>query len=128
MGYMLTHIGIEANPDKCKAAIDMRSPQNVKEIQRLAIRLASLSRFLPKSAEKTRPFFQLLKKPKEFKWTEDCEKAFGELKQFLTSPPILTRPQLGKDMYPYLFVNDHVISAVIIQEEEKQLMLVCRIL
>lgn len=68
----------------------MRSPQNVKEIQRLSGRLASLSRFLLKYAEKARPFFQLLKKPKEFRWTEDCEKAFVELKQFLASPSILT--------------------------------------
>nr|KYP31996.1 Transposon Ty3-G Gag-Pol polyprotein [Cajanus cajan] len=51
LGFMITCQGIEANPDKCQALINMRSPQNHKEVQRLAGRLASLSRFIPKMAE-----------------------------------------------------------------------------
>nr|KYP55843.1 Retrovirus-related Pol polyprotein from transposon opus [Cajanus cajan] len=43
LGFMLSARGIEANPDKCRAVIDMRSPQNVKEVQRLAGRLTTLS-------------------------------------------------------------------------------------
>ena len=35
MGFMITHHGIKANPEKCRAITDMRSPKNVKEIQRL---------------------------------------------------------------------------------------------
>lgn len=50
LGFMLTHKGIEANPDKCKAIIEMRRPTNVKEMQRLAGRLASLSCFLSRLA------------------------------------------------------------------------------
>ncbi|RDX98137.1 hypothetical protein CR513_18988, partial [Mucuna pruriens] len=33
LGFMLTKRGIEANPEKCRAVISMRSPQNVKEVQ-----------------------------------------------------------------------------------------------
>ncbi|RDY11238.1 Retrovirus-related Pol polyprotein from transposon opus, partial [Mucuna pruriens] len=33
LGYMLTERGIEANPEKCRTVINMRSPQNVKEVQ-----------------------------------------------------------------------------------------------
>jgi len=52
---MLTHRGIEANPEKCKAITEMRSPSVLKEIQWLIGRLTSLSRFVPKLAERTRP-------------------------------------------------------------------------
>jgi len=35
LGFMLTARGIEANPDKCAAIVEMRSPKNLKEVQRL---------------------------------------------------------------------------------------------
>lgn len=68
IGFMLTYRGIEANPDKCKAIIALRSPKNVNEFQKLIRRLVclsfslSLSQFLPKMAKKEKPFFKLLKK------------------------------------------------------------------
>ena len=62
LGFMLTQRGIEANPEKCKAIIEMRSPTNIKEVQRLIGRLTVISRFLPKLAEQTQPIIQLLKK------------------------------------------------------------------
>nr|KYP48628.1 Retrovirus-related Pol polyprotein from transposon opus [Cajanus cajan] len=52
LGFMITSRGIEANPEKCKAIIQMQSPQTVKEVQRLAGRLVSLFRFIPTLAEK----------------------------------------------------------------------------
>jgi len=47
LGFMLTHRKIEANPDKCRTITEMRSPQNVKEMQQLISRLTALSRFVP---------------------------------------------------------------------------------
>ncbi|XP_072076442.1 uncharacterized protein [Arachis hypogaea] len=46
LGFLLTCRGIEANPDKCRAVLDMASPKTVKEVQRLTGRLAALSRFI----------------------------------------------------------------------------------
>lgn len=42
LGFMLTSRGIEANPDKCRAIIEMRCLSSVKEVQRLPGRVASL--------------------------------------------------------------------------------------
>jgi len=50
LGFMLTQRGIEVNPKKCKAIIEMRSPTTIKEVQRLIGRLTAISRFLPKLA------------------------------------------------------------------------------
>jgi len=60
MGFMLTHRGIEANPEKCWAITEMKNLENVKEIQKLIGQLTTLSRFVPKLAEKTKPIIQLL--------------------------------------------------------------------
>jgi len=51
--FMLTQRDIEANPEKCNAIIEMRSPNNVKEVQCLIGRLTAISHFLPKLAEQT---------------------------------------------------------------------------
>ena len=73
LGFVLTQRDIEANPEKCKAIIEMRSPTTVKEVQRLIGRLTAISRFLPKLAEQTQPIIQLLKKSTRFTCTDDCE-------------------------------------------------------
>jgi len=89
---MLTQRGIEANPEKCKAIIEMHSPTTIKEVQCLIGRLTAISRFLPKLVEQTQPIVQLLKKSTRFRWTNDYEQIFQKPKTTLTSPPILHKP------------------------------------
>nr|XP_025674348.1 uncharacterized protein LOC112775091 [Arachis hypogaea] len=116
LGFMLTSRGIEANPKKCKAVLNMTSPKTVKEVQQLAGRIAALSRFLPAVANRSYHFFQTFSKGKKFAWTDECENSFTELKQLLTSPPILQRPETGKPLYLYLSVFNHAISSVLVTE------------
>lgn len=59
---MLTERGIEANPNRCRAVLEMRSPQGLKEVQRLVGRLTSLSRFIPRLAERIRLIIKIMKK------------------------------------------------------------------
>ena len=61
LGFMVTQRGIEANPEKIKAILDMKHPSNKKEVQRLTGRVAALSRFISKSAERCLPFFKVLR-------------------------------------------------------------------
>ena len=62
LGFIVNNRGIEENPDKIKAMLDMQPPSNTKEIQRLTGRITALSRFVSRSSDKCRPFFQVLKK------------------------------------------------------------------
>ena len=57
LGFIVNSRGIEANPDKIKAVLDMQPPSNTKEIQRLTGRIAALSRFVSRSSEKCQHFF-----------------------------------------------------------------------
>ena len=52
LGFIVNSLGIEANPKKIKATIDMRPPLNTKEIQYLTGRIAALSRFVSRSSDK----------------------------------------------------------------------------
>ena len=67
----------------------------MKEVQQLTGRLAALSRFMSAGGEKGHPYFQCLKRNSRFVWTKECEEAFVKLKEYLASPPVLCKPQVG---------------------------------
>ena len=75
LGYMMTHRGIEVNPNQIRAINNLEPPRNPKEVQKLT-GMAALNRFISRSAERCRPFFLLLHKWKEFQWSEECVTAF----------------------------------------------------
>ena len=62
LGFMVESRGIEANPDKIKVVLDIHTPSNNKEIQRLTGRIVAMSRFVSRSNDKCQPFFQVLKR------------------------------------------------------------------
>ena len=76
LGYMITHKGIEVNPDQIKAINDLRTPWNSKEVLKLTGMAAALNRFISRSADRCRLFFLLINKWKNFEWTEECARAF----------------------------------------------------
>ena len=70
LGYMVTHKGIEVNPDQIKAINNLRSPRNPKEVQKITGMAAALNRFISRSADRCRPFFLLINKWKGFECIE----------------------------------------------------------
>ncbi|XP_074342020.1 uncharacterized protein LOC141679418 [Apium graveolens] len=70
LGFIVNHRGIEANPAKIKALLDMKSPTNVKQVQSLTGRIAALNRFVSKSSDRCKEFFKAIKLAgKDFVWT-----------------------------------------------------------
>lgn len=66
LGYLVTHQGIEVNLDQILALQNLKSLRNPKEVQRLTKMTTALNWSISQSANKCRPFFQLLKKWKDF--------------------------------------------------------------
>nr|XP_025664335.1 uncharacterized protein LOC112762688 [Arachis hypogaea] len=120
LGFMITQRGVEANPEKCRAVLEMTSPKNLKDIQKLTGRLTALSRFLGASAQKATPFFKLMKKGAPFKWETECEEAFQHFKSVLAEPPILTKPQTGETLYLYLSISEEALAAALVRENDKK--------
>nr|KYP73559.1 Transposon Ty3-I Gag-Pol polyprotein [Cajanus cajan] len=118
LGFMLSIRGIEANPDKCQAVLDMKSPGTLKEVQKLAGRLTSLSRFLPRLAPIAQPILFLLKKAERFSWNQECEESFQQFKKRLGAPPVLTKPTSGLDVVVYLAISNHSVGVVLVQENQ----------
>ena len=114
LGFMVSQRGIEANPDKIQAILDMEPPKNIKEVQSLTGRVAALNRFVSKATDKCLPFFKILRKA--FEWTNQCQKAFQDLKVYLTTAPLLSPSIPGEELYLYLAVSPHAVSSALIRE------------
>jgi hypothetical protein len=121
LGFLVSHRGIEANPDKVRAIEAMRPPARLKDVQRLTGSLAALSRFILRLAERALPFFKLMRGSGPFSWTEEAERAFQEMKQYLTSLPVLVAPDPGETLFLYLAATAEVISMVLVTERSEHL-------
>jgi hypothetical protein len=116
LGYLVSQRGIEVNPEKVRAVLEMQPPRTTKQLQQLTGRVASLNRFISRSTDKCLPFFKILKKA--FVWDSKCEEAFGNLKEYLMNPPLLSRPVEGEVLYMYLAVSSLTVSSALIREDK----------
>lgn len=87
----------------------------IKEVQRLAGRVAALNRFISRSIDKCLPFFKTLHKA--FEWMEQCEDTFLQLKKYLGSVPLLSRTITGEELYLYLAVSATAMSSALVRED-----------
>jgi ribonuclease HI len=115
LGFMVSQRGIEANPEKIQAVLDMHPPRTTKQLQQLTGRIAALNRFISRSTDKCLPFFKILRKA--FIWGEECEEAFERLKEYLSNPPLLSRATEGEILYLYLAVSPSAVSSALIRED-----------
>ena len=76
---------------------------------------AALNWFISRLANRCRPFFLLLNKWKGFKWTEDCSSAFQQLKEYLSRPPIMSRPEVDEVLFAYIVVVSYVVSLMLVR-------------
>ncbi|KAJ9541934.1 hypothetical protein OSB04_028440 [Centaurea solstitialis] len=116
----MTQRGIEASLDQVKAITELQSPRNVKEVQKLTGHVAALNRFISRSSDKCHLFYNVLRKNQGFLWTNEHERALQDLKQYMVSPPLLTKPVEGESLQLYLAVSNNATSAVLIREEDQQ--------
>lgn len=117
LGFMVKCRGIKANPNKIRAVIKMEPRQTMKEVQQLTWRIAALNHFVSKVTDNCLPFFKILKKVSKFDWTPKCQEAFLRLKEYLSQPLLLSKPQPREDLYLYLAVSSAAVNAMLIREE-----------
>nr|GEX67298.1 reverse transcriptase domain-containing protein [Tanacetum cinerariifolium] len=101
LGYKVNADRLRVCPNKVEAVLSFPSPKCLKNVQRLNGKLASLNRFLSKSAKKSLPFFKTLKK--------------SEL-------PMLTTPKEKEELVIYLAAAKEAVSAVLMMERDRKQM------
>ncbi|GJV46794.1 reverse transcriptase domain-containing protein [Tanacetum coccineum] len=122
---MVNTKGIKICPDKVDTVLSLQSPKCLKDVHKLNGKLASLNRFLAKSAEKSLPFFKTLKKctkKSDFLWTEEAEAAFKQMKEHIAKLPMLTAPEEQEELIVYMAASKEAVSAVLMTEKEARQM------
>ncbi|KAL6219258.1 hypothetical protein ACLB2K_012464 [Fragaria x ananassa] len=118
-GFMVSERGIEANPEKIQAILDMTVPSTRNEVQCLTGRLVALARFISRLTDKCNPLFQLLKSQykENVTWGLEHDDAFNNIKAYLAAVPLLSKPVPGEVLYLNLVVSATAISAALTRHE-----------
>ncbi|GJY52981.1 reverse transcriptase domain-containing protein [Tanacetum coccineum] len=125
LGYKVNTKGLKVCPDKVDAVLSLSSPKCLKDVQKLNGKLASLNRFLAKSAEKSLPLFKTLKrctKKSDFHWTTEAEEAFKQMKQLIAELHMLMAPMEKEELIVYLAATKEMGSAILMTKREAKQM------
>nr|GEU63416.1 hypothetical protein [Tanacetum cinerariifolium] len=124
LGYKVDANGLRVCPDKAEAILNLPSTKCLKDVQKLNGKLASLNRFLSKSAEESLSFFKTLKKcakKSDFQWTAEAEMTFKQMKRLIAELPMLTATKEKEELIMYLAAAKEAISVLMMKRDGKQM-------
>ena len=116
LGHVISGEGIVVDPTKVVTVKNWEAPTTVGEIQSFLGLAGYYRRFIENFSRIAKPMTELLKKDTKFKWTEDCEASFQELKKRLVTAPVLILPDIRKDYEVYCNASHRGLGAVLMQE------------
>ncbi|GAU40248.1 hypothetical protein TSUD_219590 [Trifolium subterraneum] len=118
LSFIVSQKGIEVDPDKVRSIREIPAPQTEKQVRGFLGRLNYISRFISHMTATCGPIFKLLRKIQGIVWTEDCQKAFDSIKEYLMEPLILIPPVEGRPLIMYLTVLEESMGCVLGQQDE----------
>ena len=118
LGHIISRRGIEVDPKKIEAVLKWEPPTNVSEVRSFLGLAGYYRRFVEGFSIIAGPMTKLLRKDVKFLWSDKCQRSFEELKQRLTSAPVLTLPSGREGFVIYcnilalktLILTHHMIS------------------
>ena len=126
LGHIVSANGIEADPSKVQAVKEMKSPTDLKELQRFLGMTGYYRKFIEGYAGVAQPLYHLLRKKNKWNWTDNQERAFKELIEKLVSAPILRLPNPSKPMKVYTDASGHALGAILAQVDNEGREYVCQ--
>ena len=88
----------------------------MRDVQKLTGRIVALNRFIPRSADRSLPFFKTLRSSSKFKWGEEQKKAFRELQNYLENLTKMTLPNPEEALLLYTSASQTAVSAALVVE------------
>eukprot|EP00253_Pinus_taeda_P029921 PITA_29921 len=121
LGHIISGEGISVDPEKVKAIMDWPIPKNAHEIRSFMGLAGYYRRFVEGFSKIAKPITTLQCKGVKYEWTEECNKAFSELKRLLTSTPILRVPDMDKDFTVCTDASKQGLGAVLMQDRSNSI-------
>jgi hypothetical protein len=116
LGHVISVRGVSVDLGKVKEVLNWRPPTDVSENRSFLILAGYYHRFIQDFSKIAKPMTQLIKKGKEFKWTQDCQDSFEELKKCLTIVPVLGLPDVFKKLDKYCDASRRGLGCMLMQD------------
>ncbi|CAH9101779.1 unnamed protein product [Cuscuta epithymum] len=117
LGHVVSKQGVSVDPSKVAAVRDWSRPKNAKEVRSFLGLAGYYRKFVEGFSAIALPLTTLTRKGKNFEWTDRCEKSFQELKNRLTSAPVLALPEGKEGFVIYTDASKMGLGAVLMQNE-----------
>lgn len=119
LGYCLSVEGLSPMPDKVKAIQNFPRPRNQKQLKGFLGLTNFYNRFTSRYAETTSLLIQLLKKERNFKWTEQHDRQFKLVKELFIDTVILKHPDLKKQYYLQTDASNYALGGQLFQYDDE---------
>ncbi|KAJ8720901.1 hypothetical protein PYW08_006366 [Mythimna loreyi] len=117
LGHVITQDGVSPDYDKVQAIVDMKPPQNLKQLRTYLQTCSWFRKFVPNFSAIAEPLTRLTKKNQTWVWEAEQATAYEELKQRLTSAPILVQADYSQPFVLRTDASNYALGAVLLQGE-----------
>jgi hypothetical protein len=117
LGNIILKDGIVVDTKKIEPIREWSTPKNVTKFISFMVLAGYYKRFIVGFLRIVHPITSLQRKEKKFQWTKDCERSFQQLKQLLTSAPILRIAYLNEDFAVCIDACKEGLGGVLSQNE-----------
>ena len=118
LGHVVSNKGVATDPSKTDKVAHWPAPTSQRDVQQFLGLANYYRRFVKNFATIAKPLHRLTEKNAPFKWTEECQASFEELRQRLTSAPVLAFPDFSREFILDTDASDVGIGAVLSQQGE----------
>ena len=119
LGHIISHDGVEPDPDKIKSIMDTEPPKDIKQLRTFLGLTGYYRRFIKNYSELAQPFTSLLRKGAHFSWDSKKDLHFKELKDKLMCSPILALPNFNKPFQLETDASNFALGSVLSQKSEE---------
>ena len=116
IGHILTSEGVQADPGKVQAILEMTKPTDVAGVRRILETVNYLAKFLPHLSQISEPLRELTRNGQPFEWDKPHDDAFLEIKKLISMPPVLKYYEPNKDLTLQCDASEHGLGTALIQE------------
>ena len=115
LGHVISDEGISVDDNKVSAIQSMGPPQNIRDVRSFLGMTSYYRKYVPNFSKIAKPLNALTKKNARFRWTEEAQTAFDQLKTALLQAPILAFPDITKPFKLYTDASQYALGAVLMQ-------------
>src|SRR5512142_488739 len=115
-GHVISARGVAVDPSNVESVTNWKQPKTVSEIRSFLGLAGYYRRFIENFSKIAKPMTRLLQKDVKYKWSEECEQSFQELKNRLVSAPILILPDPKKGFQVYCDASKLGLGCVLMQD------------